>query len=78
MHPALGSGFHPTSPAIIRSGMKCRVVALLMFSSFSVAAENVAPEFATANPSFGGFDVHAAERSVSQVFGQLQQATEVE
>jgi hypothetical protein len=33
----------PTSPAIIRSGMRYRVVALLMFSSFSVAAENVAP-----------------------------------
>ena len=42
--------------------MRCRVFALLMFSSLSVAAENVAPEFATANPSSGGFDVHAAER----------------
>ena len=42
--------------------MRCRVFALQMFSSLSVAAENVAPEFATANPSSGGFDVHAAER----------------
>ena len=42
--------------------MRCRVFALLMFSSLSVAAENVAPEFATANPSSGEFDVHAAER----------------
>ncbi len=42
----------PTSQAIIRIEMRCRVFALLIFSSISVAAENVASEF----------DVHAAER----------------
>jgi len=38
-------------------------LALLLVSLISVAAEtNTAPKFATANLSFGGFDVHSAER----------------
>src|SRR6059036_3339558 len=35
---------------------------LLPLSATAAAEKNVAPKFATANPSFGGFDVHAAER----------------
>jgi len=42
--------------------MSCRFLALLLIPSIGLAADNIAPRFATANPSSGGFDVHAAER----------------
>src|SRR6266699_3842313 len=47
-------------PAIV-SMMRCMITAVFLFPLIA-AAENTAPKFATANPSFGGFDVHSAER----------------
>jgi hypothetical protein len=42
--------------------MTCRVFVLLLIPLISLAADEGVPKFATANPSSGGFDVHAAER----------------
>ena len=42
--------------------MKRLVFAFLLLPVVNVVAENVAPKFATANPSSGGFDEDAAER----------------
>jgi hypothetical protein len=42
--------------------MKDLVCALLLVPLFSATAENAPPEFATANPSSGGFDAAAADR----------------
>jgi hypothetical protein len=48
-------------PAIV-SMMRCVIAALFLFPSIVAVAENTGPKFATANPSFGGFDVHSAQR----------------
>ncbi len=48
-------------PAIV-SMMRCVIAAVFLFPSIVAVAENTAPKFSTANPSFGGFDVHSAER----------------
>jgi hypothetical protein len=42
--------------------MKSLICAFLLLSVISVAGGDVAPKFATANPSSGGFDAAAAER----------------
>src|SRR6266700_2357352 len=44
------------------SMMRCMITAVFLFPLIVAVAENTAPKFATANPSFGGFDVHSAER----------------
>ena len=51
-------------PAIV-SMMRCVITALLLFPSIVAVAENTAPKFSTANPSFSGFDVRSAERFAS-------------
>src|SRR5437868_13924122 len=42
--------------------MRNTIFALLLLALMSVAVDNAAPKFATANPSSGGFDATAADR----------------
>jgi hypothetical protein len=45
---------------------------LLSLSTAAAAEKNTAPKFATANPSFGGFDVQSAERFAKLALGCVE------
>jgi hypothetical protein len=45
---------------------------LLSFSTAAAAEKNTVPKFATANPSFGGFDVQSAERFAKLALGCVE------